>query len=65
MKSADGRISGGMVNTAEGKKFLWREPEELEDWHNRTRMKFSAAKHKVMCLGSTGKVMLLQKLVAH
>lgn len=23
------RISGGIVNTAEGKKFLWREPEEI------------------------------------
>lgn len=65
MKFADGRISGGIVSTAEGKKFLWREPEELKDWHNRIRMKFSSAKYKVMYLGSTGKVTLLQKLLAH
>lgn len=65
MKFADGKICGGIVNTAEGRKFQWREPEELEDWHNRTGMKFRGAKCKVMCLGSMGKVMLLQKLVAH
>lgn len=45
MKFADGKISGGIVSTTEGKKFLWREPEELEDWQNRTRMEFSGAKY--------------------
>lgn len=51
MRLADGRICGGIINRAEGKKFLWRDPEGLEDWHSRTRMKFRAAKYKGHVLG--------------
>lgn len=51
MRLDDGRISGGIINRAEGKKFLWRDAEELEDWHSRTRMKFSAAEYKGHALG--------------
>lgn len=62
---ANGKIFRGIVNIAEDKKLLWREPENLEDWHNRNRMKFSGAKYKVMYLGSKDKIILFQRLMAH